>query len=137
VTVLDAPQGRHRKFDACLPLAATAKQLGGQDCPDGRRAEPYPEVVPLGVAFYLTLAGVTGRPGVASWLLLFLTTPLGIFLGYFLFDALCSGRIAVGRGENIRADHPVRFRVWVAWFGTMNVLLLALFLYAASRLMEG
>lgn len=92
-------------------------------------------VMLLGVAFYIMIAGMAGQPDAAFWLVLLLAAPFGMLLGYLLFDAFRSGRIAVGREAIIRADDPVRFKVWIAWFGVMKVLLLALCLYAASRLM--
>lgn len=91
-------------------------------------------VVPLGLLLYLGLALLAQREGAQYGLALLLAGPLAAFLGYHLAGSLRSGWIAVGRQAITRADHPVRYWLWLIWEGVMTLLLLALTLYAAGRL---
>lgn len=94
-------------------------------------------VAPLGIALYLLLAWLTGRPDMQFWLTIFLTVPSGGFLGYYLLDSVRTGKVSVGRQAIGRAQQPVAYWMWMAWFSTMTILLLVLSLGAAVRLIAG
>jgi len=71
------------------------------------------------------------------WWTVFLTAPSGGFLGYHLLDSIRTGQVSVGRQAIERARQPVAYGMWTAWFSTMTILFLTLFVHAAIRLMAG
>ncbi len=92
-------------------------------------------VVSLGILLYLGLRYFIG--GVADaqyWLVVVLTAPLGLYLRLYLIDGLRTGRLPVDRHAVVRVTQPVRYWLWMIWFGVGVALLFCVWAYAAGNL---
>ncbi|OJW63028.1 MAG: hypothetical protein BGO57_08885 [Sphingomonadales bacterium 63-6] len=89
----------------------------------------------LGILLYLGLRYFTeGVADAQYWLAVVLTAPLGLYLGIYLIDGVRAGRLPVGRHAIVRVTQPVRYWLWMIWFGVGVALLFCVWVYAAGKL---
>lgn len=91
--------------------------------------------VSLGILLYLGLRYFTeGVTDAQYWLVVVVIAPLGLYLSIYLIDGLRIGRLPVGRHDVVRVTQPVRYWLWMIWFGVGIALLLCVWGYAVGNL---
>jgi hypothetical protein len=89
----------------------------------------------LGILLYLGLRYFTERVTDAQyWLVVVVTAPLSLYLNIYLIDGLRTGRLPVGRHAVVRVTQPVRYWLWMTWFGVGIALLFCVWVYAVGKL---